>query len=438
MKCAEDIMERSYFTQILRGESSILRDLEEFFDRKLDFDLLQTCCYNKLLEAFQKTKFAETDIFSVKNSLEELEWVRLFVWEHLNTGHWRDVDQRWSKLYSITHLLKVTTLINLVVCKSCPLAQLKLEDFVGDLVKICDIGILMGAPLRHSALDKLASKLSALYQEIKETNEAKKMKVLHDESPSLQVKVPWSQNQLISSVRSVNDLGLEDFLTGYKASETPVCVKMMMEHWPAMQPGSSRWSIDKFLSVAGLRLVPVEIGSRYTDDSWTQTLMTVREFVERFMGRSSAKPGEKMGYLAQHNLLDQVSELREDVDVPYYCYTEESDDEPDINAWFGPAATVSPLHTDPKHNFLCQVFGRKYVRLYQNSQSNKLYPFEGMMLSNTSQVDLEKPDHEKFPLFKDAVGFECILNPGEMLYIPPKCWHFVKALDPSCSVSFWF
>ena len=248
------------------------------------------------------------------------------------------------------------------------------------------------------------------------------------------MSIPWAKNSLISPVIVKRKLGLEEFLTQHKIPECPVLVQNAMDDWAAMDSASSsRWSVERIQTVAGLRLVPVEIGSRYTDDSWTQALMTVKEFIESFMTGSTEEG--KMGYLAQHNLLDQVKELKDDVEIPEYCYTGE---DPDINAWFGPAATVSPLHTDPKHNFLCQVFGKKYIRLYKRDQSSKLYPFDGIMLFNTSQVDLENADLERFPTFREAVGFECILNPGEMLYIPPKCWHFVKALDPSCSVSVWF
>ena len=88
---------------------------------------------------------------------------------------------------------------------------------------------------------------------------------------------------------------------------------------------------------------------------------------------------------------------------------------------------------------ISQVFGRKQVILITASESEFVYPAsDDPMLLNTSQVDVEKPDLERFPLFAKATQIKVFLRPGDMLYIPPKCWHFVKSLDPSFSVRFWF
>lgn len=98
---------------------------------------------------------------------------------------------------------------------------------------------------------------------------------------------------------------------------------------------------------------------------------------------------------------------------------------------------MSPLHFDPKDNLLCQIVGSKYLRLYAPDESDKLYPVEGL-LSNTSQVRVEAPDADKFPLFSQAKYLECVLQEGEMLFIPRKHWHYVKSLSTSFSVSFWW
>lgn len=34
------------------------------------------------------------------------------------------------------------------------------------------------------------------------------------------------------------------------------------------------------------------------------------------------------------------------------------------------------------------------------------------------QVDFDNPDYEKFPNFKHVVGYEAVVGPGDVLYIP--------------------
>lgn len=204
-----------------------------------------------------------------------------------------------------------------------------------------------------------------------------------------------------------------------------------MDFWPAM--GDSRWSVNYLRKIAGYRTVPIEIGSKYTDDAWSQSLTTMNQFIDDYI----LTPSATSGYLAQYQLFQQIPQLKKDILVPDYCYLGDCDDI-QVNAWFGPRGTISPLHYDPDHNFLSQVVGSKYIRLYSEEVTSSLYPHEQDLLFNTSQVDVENPDLKKFPLFSSAPYVETILEPGSMLYLPPRMWHYVRSLSTSFSVSFWW
>ena len=39
-------------------------------------------------------------------------------------------------------------------------------------------------------------------------------------------------------------------------------------------------------------------------------------------------------------------------------------------------------------------------------------------------------------MMRDARMVECMLNPGEVLFLPVGCWHFVEGLEVSVTVSF--
>lgn len=162
-----------------------------------------------------------------------------------------------------------------------------------------------------------------------------------------------------------------------------------LDHWPALS--DRPWaSMSYLLSVAADRVVPVEIGSQYTDSAWQQTMMRFEDFIMHYVVNEDA---ETPAYLAQHDLFYQIPKLADDISVPDYCYCSPETNAlyerspPDViqNAWFGPRGTVSPLHHDPYHNLLAQVVGSKYIRLYAPDQSDLIYPHEGIM-SNTSQV----------------------------------------------------
>ncbi|BFZ13538.1 hypothetical protein BsWGS_16577 [Bradybaena similaris] len=249
------------------------------------------------------------------------------------------------------------------------------------------------------------------------------------EAVALPPRIP---SQVIEDIHQCSCPSVEMFETAYLNPGHPVVITDAIDYWPAMT--TRRWSIDYLRSVAGLRTVPVEIGTRYTEDSWTQKLMTVNELIDTYITNPHANT---KAYLAQHQLFDQIWELRDDISVPVYCCLGQEQDV-DINAWFGPAGTVSPLHQDPKHNFLCQVMGKKYVRLYSHEHTDALYPYSSRLLHNTSQLDLDVPELDQFPKCACTPGLEYVLSPGDMLYIPPRWWHYLKSLSVSFSVSFWW
>lgn len=156
-------------------------------------------------------------------------------------------------------------------------------------------------------------------------------------------------------------------------------------------------------------------------------------------------PDGVVAYLAQHDLLAQIPELADACSPtpPYVgrevkCSYDREGEAAMSRVWLGPAGTISPLHRDPYHNVLCQVWGSKLVRMYRAEDSARMYPFPGGFLRNTSRVDAESPDADRFPLFDSTPRWEVILMPGDMLFLPAKTWHYVRATAPSLSVSYWW
>ena len=105
--------------------------------------------------------------------------------------------------------------------------------------------------------------------------------------------------------------------------------------------------------------------------------------------------------------------------------------------WLGPAGTVTPLHCDYDDNIFAQIWGTKRIFLAPPHHDEFLYPSEANAILFGSPFDPEAPDFEKFPLARQATTIECIVNPGELLYVPAGWYHQVRALTFSLSANRW-
>src|SRR5450830_579979 len=105
--------------------------------------------------------------------------------------------------------------------------------------------------------------------------------------------------------------------------------------------------------------------------------------------------------------------------------------------WLGPSGTVTPLHCDYDDNIFAQIWGSKRIFLSPPHHDEFLYPREANAILFGSPFDPEAPDFERFPLARQATMIECIMQAGELLYVPAGWYHQVRSLSFSLSANRW-
>lgn len=200
--------------------------------------------------------------------LQASEAVLDHAWEKLNAGPWQDVGKAWRQVYAFGCLLKT-------LCLCQPPRE---ATAVSAALRVCDMGLLMGAAILGDILIRVAAILQAHLVSGKrpdcsprqELPSTKKARCDHDAAPDVQLE---------RAVPRLRCPSLQHFQKHFLVPGRPVVLEGVADHWPCMK----KWSVDYVREVAGCRTVPVEVGSRYTDEDWSQTLMTVSEFISKYI-----------------------------------------------------------------------------------------------------------------------------------------------------------
>ena len=247
------------------------------------------------------------------------------------------------------------------------------------MVKILDMANIVTGYFqdgRDSAMFMLMRSIQTALRELKGTTVTddrprKRFKVTNNRSSA----IVTSDTVLVPGVKEIKRYTFDDAPGFEQLAECtePFIVTGGVSHWPAIAQAETRWADSQYLlRVAGEgRIVPVEIGSSYTAEGWTQKMMDFTEFLDKIgwnrlqLGESKAASAtsteEPTLYLAQHDLFQQLPDLLQDVIKPDYVFA--SLEAPvyfpeyrppasgyTLNAWLGPAGTYSPAHTDPYYN----------------------------------------------------------------------------------------
>jgi hypothetical protein len=403
----------------------------------------------------------------------------------------KDLPTCWRQLYTDAAILKFAVLYLFAGAGSNTLEKSE-EMALDDMVKTLDLALILagaageqrGRGWVNAAMALLEESLSSTESTQDDIPPAKKLRLSPnqddetisrwDSTPLFSTHEPFTPpvTRPVSRAAPLSLSSFQSYMDSSPDGPSPLIITSLAATWPCFT--TNPWSRPSYLlsrTFSGRRLVPIELGRSYVDTNWTQRLLPVRTFLHTYIDPSpysSSSPTDRnpTAYLAQHQLFTQLPSLRNDILIPDYCYTappghptnprldQPELDTPQLNAWFGPAGTITPLHTDPYHNLLVQVVGRKYVRLYSPHETERLRPRgkeDGVEMGNTSLFDVgvmegwdEVPEGGEVEREGGAEEFnnipyvECILEEGDALYIPIGWWHYVRGLSVSFSVSFWW
>lgn len=106
------------------------------------------------------------------------------------------------------------------------------------------------------------------------------------------------------------------------------------------------------------------------------------------------------------------------------------------NVWMGTPGTRSGLHFDDAENLISMFYGIKAFMLVDPCSPRLLYP--SRYCPSKSRIDPMRVDWSTFSRLQTAKIYIDVLQPGEMLFLPRKWWHYLASLTLTINATCWF
>ncbi|CAG9763949.1 unnamed protein product [Ceutorhynchus assimilis] len=193
------------------------------------------------------------------------------------------------------------------------------------------------------------------------------------------------------------------------------------------------WTIEDWTKAVGQDLLEIRCGkTSFTEEPQWDKTCTIKKV--QFKDFFEEKPGEFWYFDYKHlcQWFKDKEDLRQQIDWSELGFPELKAD--DSTIWIGTKGAHTPCHQDTYGtNMVLQLYGKKLWLLWPPGTPDlnpTRFPFEESSIF--SKLNFFSPN------FQPSNGcFMTILEPGDVLVVPHKWWHYVENLEFSISVNAW-
>jgi len=247
---------------------------------------------------------------------------------------------------------------------------------------------------------------------------------------------------------------LGDFYLHFYTQRRPVVIRTSSVAELGWQ--THLWSNEYLNFKAGAHevLVLKRGGARlYEPEQSAYIPMPFRTFIQDVMAKPEGDSNTYLNLQTDKVMEPPLLQLLGDFSIPIYFKDVQLRS---VNLWMGNSvqAITTPLHHDFNDNLYVVVEGRKRFSIFPPQQAPNLYP-RGVLLGvdpngniryqerdklpHLAQVDIERPDMQRFPRYAEAapqrMDFEVLAN--EMLFLPNGWFHQVTSVGRHIAVNFF-
>jgi len=223
---------------------------------------------------------------------------------------------------------------------------------------------------------------------------------------------------LTNGVDRIEGVSRKEFQEKYMIPQKPVIIK---HFYGKDSPLYNKWDFDYFKKELGEITVGIydAEGKKQTEDRSYKGAPDTMKFGD-YLDLVQAGPTSRRLFL--FNIFKHKKELYKDFKFP------------DVAdrvlkrlplAFFGGEGAVTRIHRDMDNSnvYLTELSGRKRVVLFDPKYSDMLYRYP---FGTHTSVDINNPDYDKYPALDKVVGYDCIIEAGDTIFMPSGWWHHIE------------